>query len=140
MLVGLRVLRHGYRKPGRDGAHRKLLTFGGYEACMAYHEPDVKAILERGQLWYGDRVDMMSGEQSQCHRNCCELWLENKDRHEVAIATGYALTKDGLWRQHTWLMLRRSRSVRVVETTTKRIAYFGFVMTTEQSEDFCSKN
>jgi hypothetical protein len=119
---------------------KKLLSFGGYEACVDYQEPDAKAILERGQLWYGDRVDMMPGQPSQCHLNSSYLWQANKDQFEVAIATGYALTSDGMWRQHSWVMLRRYRSVRVIETTTQRIAYFGFVMTMEQAEKFCLYN
>jgi len=119
---------------------KKLLSFGGFEACMAYREPDAKPLLERGQLWYGDRVQRMPGERSQCHRNSCGLWSANRDRHEVAVATGYALSTDGMWRQHSWMMLRRHRSVKVVETTEARVAYYGYVMTTEEAERFCLDN
>lgn len=119
---------------------KKLLSFGGFEACMAYKEPDVKPLLERGQLWYGDRIRMMPGEQSQCHRNSCGLWLANRNRFEVAVATGYALSKDGLWRQHSWMLLRGHRSVKVVETTQPRVAYYGYVMTTGEAEKFCYDN
>lgn len=119
---------------------KKLLSFGGYEACVPYRDEDVQSILERGQLWYGDHMTLMKGTPSQCHRNSCNLWAQNCADNEVAIATGYALTNDGMWRQHSWLLHRKSRSVRVIETTTKRIAYFGFVMTDEEAEQFCSEN
>ena len=119
---------------------KKLLSFGGYEACVAYHEEDAENLLERGQLWYGDHSTLMKGAPSQCHRNSCDLWEQNRSDKEVAIATGYALTKDGLWRQHSWLLLRKSRSVQVIETTEKRIAYFGYVMTDQEAEQFCSDN
>ena len=33
---------------------KKLLSFGGYEACVQYHEEDAKNILERGQLLKAD--------------------------------------------------------------------------------------
>lgn len=119
---------------------KKLLTFGGYEVCMPYIEEDADKILSRGQLWYGDRVQVFKGRPSQCHSNICDLWEQNRNEHEVAIATGYALSSDGMWRQHSWMMLRGARSVKVIETTEKRVAYFGFVMTQKESFDFCDQN
>lgn len=119
---------------------KKLLTFGGYEVCMPYIEEDADNILSRGQLWYGDRVQVFKGRPSQCHSNTCDLWEQNRNEHEVAIATGYALSSDGMWRQHSWMMLRGARSVKVIETTEKRVAYFGFVMTQKESFDFCDQN
>lgn len=128
---------------GREQDHaviKKILTFGGYEVCMAYMDEDADKILSRGQLWYGDKFLLMKGEPSQCHRNTCDLWEENIKDHEVAIATGYALSPDGMWRQHSWLMHRRYRSVEVVETTVKRVAYFGYVMTHDEALSFCEEN
>ena len=55
-------------------------------------------------------------------------------------ATGYALSADGMWRQHSWLIHRKPRSNRVVETTEPRILYFGFAMTLEHCEKFVSYN
>jgi len=119
---------------------KKILTFGGHEVCMAYIEEDVEHILSRGQLWYGDKSRLMKGEPSHCHSNTCNLWEQNYKTHEVAIATGYALSKDGMWRQHSWLMRRGYRSVEVVETTKKRVAYFGYVMTRDEALSFCGDN
>lgn len=120
--------------------HEKLLQFGGNETCFPAYEEDLNAILTRGQLWLGDRITFMPGRPSQCHSNSCELYELNKDKFEVAIATGYALSKDGLWRQHSWLMKRNARSIEVIETTEKRVLYFGFVMTPEEAEKFCENN
>jgi len=119
---------------------KKLLSFGGYEACVEYQDADAKNLLERGQLWYGDHAILIKGAPNQCHRNACNLWLGNCTTHEVAVATGYALSNDGLWRQHSWLLQRKSRSVQVIETTMKRIAYFGYVMTEAEAKQFCSEN
>jgi hypothetical protein len=119
---------------------KKLLSFGGHEACMTFREPDAARMLSRGQLWYGDNTIMMPGERSQCHRNSCCLWRVNRKTNEVAVATGYALRKDGMWRQRSWMMLRRYRSVQVVETTEPRIAYYGFVMTADEAEQFYLEN
>ena len=62
------------------------------------------------------------------------LWYKNKDR--CFIATGYALSEDGLWRCHSWVVQPMARTVRVWETTVKRVAYFGVVLTSEECEDF----
>ncbi|MCL2621127.1 MAG: hypothetical protein FWD97_09370, partial [Defluviitaleaceae bacterium] len=68
----------------------KLLSFGGFEACVEYQDPDAEAILYRGQFWYGDKVDFMKGKPSDCHRNSCELWEINRSNIKIAIVTGYA--------------------------------------------------
>ena len=129
----------GHKKELQLIAH--LRAFGGDEVCMPeLFEEDVCEILERGQLWYGDHSRMVKGRPSDCHRNSCVLWEKNKAEKEIAIATGYALSKDGLWRQHSWLVLRNLRSVEVIETTVKRIAYFGFVMTHDEADEFCRNN
>lgn len=120
--------------------HDKLLSFAGNETCLPTVEEDLEKILSRGQVWLGDRVDMMKGRPCQCHSNSCELYELNKDLAELAIATGYALSKDGLWRQHSWLVKRNTRSVRVIETTTRRILYFGFIMSDEEAAEFCEFN
>jgi hypothetical protein len=75
----------------------KLLSFGGSEVCLPVTEQDLSQILERGQLWHGDRVRFMRGQPSQCHRNSSYCWHANKDI--TTICTGYALSEDGLWRQ-----------------------------------------
>jgi hypothetical protein len=116
----------------------KLLTFGGEEACMPYFEEDINDILLRGQFWYADRVKFMKGERSQCHRNSCYLWEANKSR--VRIVTGYALSLDGMWRQHSWAIWIKPRKNMIVETTEPRIAYFGFVMTEDECKDFLIQN
>ena len=117
---------------------KKLLSFGGQEVCTPMFEYDLENILDRGQLWFGDRIKMMKGQPSQCHRNSCNLWENNKDK--TVLCTGYALSEDGLWRCHSWLVWLKPRKNYVVETTVKRKAYFGFVMTEEEANQFCEEN
>lgn len=78
--------------------HDKILTFGGDEVCMTQFDEDTPKILERGQFFYGSSY-MRKGQACQCHYNSARLWYENKDR--CFIATGYALSEDGLWRCHS---------------------------------------
>lgn len=117
----------------------KLLSFAGEETCLALDESnkEISDLLERGQLWYGDRITMMKGEDSHCHQNSAACWNANKDK--LAIATGYALTEDGMWRQHSWCVWGKSRANRIVETTGKRILYFGVVLTPKECKDFYYK-
>lgn len=116
--------------------HDKLLSFGGVRTCLPVTEDDLTNILERGQLWIGKIVTMMPGMPSQCHRNSSACWDVNRNR--TILCTGYALSDDGLWRQHSWLVDFRHQQI--VETTVPMVAYFGFAMTKEEAEDFLTDN
>lgn len=123
--------------------HAILLAIGGGETCFPCLEEDMTAILERGYYRKGTSK-MMVGRACQCHANVCELWERNHKDHDIRICTGYALSQDGMWRQHSWLVhyykTATQNRVRVVETTTKRVAYYGFEMTDEEAKEFCENN
>jgi hypothetical protein len=53
------------------------------------------------------------------------------------IVTGYALSSDGLWRQHSWAMAGDGG---VVETTEERLLYFGYELTAAEAEIFIELN
>lgn len=112
----------------------KLLSFGGNIACMQLNDMHYDAIMQRGQYWYGIGVHKKKGYVNQCHYNSCVLWDKNKGK--MSIATGYALSKDGCWRQHSWVVEPLKTKYRIWETTTDRIAYFGVVLTPEECEEF----
>lgn len=112
--------------------HEKLISFGGYRTCLPVVEDDLENILDRGQLWYGEGAMMMRGAPSQCHRNSAACWEANKSR--TILCTGYAMSEDGLWRQHSWLVNFRNQCI--VETTEPRVAYFGFPMTRDEAQAF----
>lgn len=112
----------------------RILGFGGDIACMDLYDEDYEKIMERGQFWYGEHVRFKKGWPSKCHQNSARLWDAN--RGICQIATGYALSKDGCWRQHSWVVQPLKIKYRIWETTEPRIAYFGFVMTDEECEEF----
>ena len=121
----------------------ELLAFAGDRVCLPRGgETDEKKLLAHGECWYPIGVKLMVGEQSQCHRNSALMWEANRDK--VRIATGYALSDDGIWRQHSWCVTcdRRSgsRGGRVVETTEKRLLYFGVCLSDELADDFLYAN
>lgn len=110
-----------------------LLGIGGWGVCIN-QEPDLENIIGRGRRFPG-RSKMMKGEPCQCHYNSAACWDENREL--CRICTGYALSRDGMWRQHSWVY---TNSGRVVETTMKRVAYWGFVMTEGECERFLFYN
>lgn len=118
----------------------RLVKFGGSQLSVQTVDEDLIKLETRGQLWYPDGTLMMRGEPSQCHSNSALLWDANRDKNNLSIATGYALSDDGIWRQHSWCVLEKARSVKIVETTVKRTAYFGFVLTEDESDEFYSNN
>lgn len=117
---------------------QKLLTFAGETVCFPPCEEDLGNILSYGQFWVGGNAKLMRGEPSQCHVNSANLWEQNKEA--TRICTGYALSEDGIWRQHSWLVWHKARSNQIVETTAKRIAYYGFVMPYDMCQQFADEN
>lgn len=123
----------------------KILSIGGYyvQEHPLFDKSDklfFKAMKERGRLWSGKSL-LMVGRPSQCHKNSCDLWFANKDRDNCRICTGFALSEDGLWRIHSWVVnIRDDGNMQIVETTVKRLAYFGYIMSTEECETFDDDN
>lgn len=111
--------------------------YPGTIVCAAMEEGnEVKKFLERG-VFLGKTNKMMKGEPSQCHSNSANLYEVNKEEFNVKIMTGYALSDDKIWRQHSWIL---KDDKKIIETTEKRIAYFGYVLNEEESDIFCEDN
>ncbi len=118
----------------------KLLSLGG-DFVDPRKEPDLKKILERGQeftmtsptrIIYEHVVHhkMASGD---CHKNVVELYRSSLFP-KASIATGWALSSDGLWRQHSWLVMEEGK---IVETTDLRNKYYGVKLTKDEADFFC---
>ena len=61
------------------------------------------------------------GEAGECHENAHKLMYSD---NAALVGTGWALSEDGLWRQHSWA---HRVDGTLLETTEARIAYFGTV-------------
>ena len=69
-------------------------------------------------------VALKKMKSSHCHQNVSAAWKSKRSLHRIiAIGTGYALSPDGLWRQHSWGVLRDG----LLETTEARVKYFGIL-------------
>ncbi len=76
----------------------------------------------------------MPGDDNGCHANAARLWT---DGTAAAIGTGYALSDDGLWRQHSWGV---DAGGAPVETTAVRVSYVGITLTAVPALQFAVSN
>lgn len=114
---------------------RSLLAHGG---SLVVPPLGPEADLEK-LLTSGAPIDLpvraVPGEPSKCHHNVAVLWL---DGTVASIGTGYALSEDGLWRQHSWGLTAVGE---LVETTAERRAYVGVALPTRApSMQFAGSN
>jgi len=73
--------------------------------------------------------------KSESHRNVAEIWTERRGEL-VGIGTGYSLSGDGLWREHSWGLRREG----ILETTALRVKYFGLLLQYEDADCFALAN
>ncbi|MCK9435357.1 MAG: hypothetical protein M0R32_11265 [Candidatus Cloacimonetes bacterium] len=120
---------------------RRLLLLGGVRVCSTWEE-DIDQILARAEAYKGTKSRRQKGRPCRCHQNSAALWRKNQYR--MRIATGWALSRDGIWRQHSWvvelLVNWDSSGYQIIETTERRLVYYGFVMDSDECHEFDIKN
>jgi hypothetical protein len=114
---------------------RQLLKLGGdFVVAPPATDPHAAELLSNGFVIAGP-ILLKAGRVGGCHWNVAKLW--NARRHGiVGIGTGYGLTDDGLWRQHSWGILREG----ILETTESRTKYFGICLQGFRADDFSDRN
>jgi hypothetical protein len=116
--------------------HDRLLSIGGRNLVHPLGgDADMPAVISKGALMPGT-VQYKRMRTSACHRNVAKLWLQVPCRLS-AIGTGYALSDDGLWRQHSWGIKRDGT---LVETTVVRVHYFGLQLRDRAAGLFAEQN
>lgn len=135
---------HKFENAVLEPFKKMLLDIGGWAVVLPFKDPDVQHLLRRGRRFPGRSISI-PGQPSQCHFNSCCLWEMSKNREltphkDVKICTGYALSRDGVWRQHTWCVFEVGNRLQVIETTVKRVQYFGYVLSDEEAELFVFNN
>jgi hypothetical protein len=109
-----------------------LLQAGGAEVVGQMETPEeLDRLIGRGFFQDGAGAKLRLGLPTKCHANAAYAWAREKKKY--AIVTGYALSDDGLWRQHSWL---RDQKGRIIETTDPRLLYYGYEMTTVETMAF----
>lgn len=107
---------------------QRLLDIGGDEVVPRGGEPHLWHLLQDGQVW-NLQVELDEMVTRACHQNSAALCENNPD---YKLVTGYALSPDGLWRQHTWVV----DGIIIVETTELRDMYYGVELTLKDREEF----
>jgi hypothetical protein len=119
------------RQPALRKLFEVLLGFGGdFVVAPQFPDLDLEELIASGIVLGGPML-LKKGQASRCHENAAQLWKTRK-HGMVGVGTGYALSADGLWRQHSWGILREG----VLETTQERIKYFGLVLLGSRADTF----
>jgi hypothetical protein len=134
MNRGQEILLRGRLLDGSDDERRLndvLIAIGG----------DILVLMPEGMRWnpefnrrwilwqlrHGRLIDapitFKRKTKGNCHQNVATIWRKKQYRI-AAICSGYGLSHDGLWRPHTWGILRDGG---ILETTEVRERYFGLV-------------
>lgn len=127
-----RVDHTGAEDPRVTELKRMLLLVGGdgfqvagvIERDLGY---ELDRLLSIGELIDGTTSKVTRMDTSGCHSNSATLALENN----WVCWTGLALSNDGCWRVHSWVM----NGDNVIETTEPRLLYFGIPLSPEEAED-----
>lgn len=106
----------------------RLKLIGGMVVCATFEE-DMTLILRKGKTWAPAQKDIrhVRGDDCRCHQNALYLWEANRG---LDACTGYALSKDGIWRSHSWCF--DQRRYQIIETTQKRVAYHGAFLSRQE--------
>jgi hypothetical protein len=135
LLLNRRFREAASQQPAFRELRRLLHGFGGtHLVAPAGPEPDLQLLISAGFVMAGPVVQRAVRE-NRCHQNIAEVWAEK--RHGlVGIGTGYSLSDDGLWRQHSWGVRRRG----ILETTVSRVKYFGVLLQRGHADAFAAAN
>lgn len=116
----------------------------GEAVIIAEQDADIDALLLRASFFLGTEITLVVGAESACHMNSAIFWLNHEN--SCHLMTGYALSDDGIWRQHSWCLLYKDLSSGeeiipcVVETTVERLLYYGFKLNTDEATLFFAGN
>ena len=123
------------QQPEIDALRRLLLGTGGIElVAPPKPDPDVPLLIGAGFVMAGP-VQCEAMGQSACHENVSRVW-KAKRQDLTGIGTGYALSGDGFWRQHSWVVRREG----ILETTRERAMYFGILLQGPDADSFADHN
>ena len=98
----------------------KDLALGSMIAPVS--ESDIDIILSNGKVMEYP-ITMKRMKRSSCHDNVYHLTTKSP---VLQPYTGWALSDDGVWRQHSWAFDPRNETI--IETTEPRELYFGILL------------
>ena len=100
-FLGRRLREYSKVQPEIRQLKRLVLKIRGCQLVVPLAlDGNVAGLIDSGFVMQGPVVLKRMAANS-CHLNASRLWAEHK-HGVVAIGSGYALSADGLWRQHSW--------------------------------------
>jgi len=114
----------------------RMLDEIGAAVCINGFDEDTPALMIRGDFYLSEDAEFRKGENCRCHGNSAAIWKEDDERY--CIMTGYAMSNDAVWRQHSWVW--DNENERIIETTEDRLLYYGFKMTHKECVYFHDMN
>jgi hypothetical protein len=136
----IRLLNHRFREASAQQPELKrlrplLLKLGGtYIFAPQRSDPGLSLLIESGFVISGP-ILVKSMDYRACHRNVATIWKARK-YGIVAIGSGYALSSDDLSWEHSWGIRREG----ILESTKKRLKYFGLVLQGAAANSFAEAN
>jgi hypothetical protein len=134
-LLDRRFRKAAEQQPDLEVLRGLLLGLGGIHlVAPPGPDADLPLLIDAGFVMAGPVV-LKTMKKSECHTNVAEIWAE-KQHGLVGIGTGYSLSNDGLWRQHSWGLRREG----ILETAASRVKYFGVLLQHEDADSFAMAN
>jgi hypothetical protein len=114
----------------------KLLSIGGESVKLGLDSSEeLDLMINSGQIFTNPTM-VGVGNFGDCHKRVADLYRKHKSKG-FKIVSGYALVND-VWYQHSWGL---SGSDSVIETTSNKYdIYYGYILSSDDSEDFCFYN
>lgn len=97
---------------------KDLLRSGGDFLLRPKSEPHLDKLLKGGRERKSKEIRTLDGDDGLCHQISIREW----QRGRGDLITGYALSEDGGWRQHSWL---EANGVILEPTRRARKCYWG---------------
>lgn len=92
---------------------------------------EVSRLMSEGVVSNGRAFKLKRMATRRCHTNSATLAEENPN---IDIYTGLALSRDGVWRVHSWVYDNEHENF--IETTERRVKYFGYKLNEDEREKF----
>ena len=76
-------------------------------------------------------TDLRISVTDRCNFRC--VYCRSADPENYVVMTGYGLSRDGIWRPHSWCVDRKTG--KIIETTERRTKYFGVEFSEHEVKD-----
>jgi hypothetical protein len=115
----------------------RLIRLGGDDVIAIYDE-DLDQLLSEGRVWPVEGLELRERGSALFRAAAAALYqsLSAEEPGTARLVTGWALSRDRLWRQHCWVV----RDERVLEPMAQRLVYYGIALTPERAQAFCWTN